>query len=154
MKILSDLIKSKSDKNSYLALELANQLKVILIHSTNKTAGASLTVNRGSSSDPLDFQGIAHFLEHMLFISSQKFPQIDYYRNVVNKYNGKCNAFTMFDKTSFYFEVNQEGLMETLEVFSQFFVSSTFNQQYVEKEILAVNSEHNKNLASNVHKEY
>ena len=54
----------------------------------------------------------------MLFISSKKYPEIDYYRKIIGKYNGSSNAFTMFDKTCYYFKINEEGLMETLDIFS------------------------------------
>lgn len=79
---------------------------------------------------------------------------MDYYRDIVTKHNGQSNAMTMFDKTCYYFNVNKEGLMETLDIFAQFFICSTFEKQWVDKEILAVNSEHNKNLTSDPHKEY
>ena len=45
MKKLSTIVKSKSDKNNYVAYQLANNLKVIFVQTTNKIAGASLTVN-------------------------------------------------------------------------------------------------------------
>lgn len=37
-------------------------------------AAVSLTVNCGCLNDPLDRQGIAHFLEHMIFMGSSKYP--------------------------------------------------------------------------------
>lgn len=74
MKNLSKIIKSMSDKNDYKALQLPNDLKVILIKTQDKVTGASLTVNVGSMRDPKEYHGLAHFLEHMLFISSEKYP--------------------------------------------------------------------------------
>ena len=99
---------------------------MILIKTENNQAGACLTVNRGSSSDPVEYQGLAHFLEHMLFISTEKYPEIEDYRKKVTKYNGYCNAFTSFNLTCYYFNVNKEGLMETIDSFAQFFICSLF----------------------------
>ena len=55
MKPLADIIKSKSDKNTYKAVELLNKLRVIFVKTTNNVAGACLTVNRGSANDPLKY---------------------------------------------------------------------------------------------------
>jgi nardilysin len=40
-----------------------------------RMAAASLCVNVGSFSDPPDLPGLAHFLEHMVFMGSDKYPQ-------------------------------------------------------------------------------
>ena len=40
-----------------------------------RMAAASLCINVGSFSDPPDIPGLAHFLEHMVFMGSDKYPQ-------------------------------------------------------------------------------
>lgn len=40
-----------------------------------RMAAAALCVNVGSFSDPGDLPGLAHFLEHMVFMGSKKFPE-------------------------------------------------------------------------------
>jgi secreted Zn-dependent insulinase-like peptidase len=37
-------------------------------------SGASMSVNVGSKNNPDDLPGLAHFLEHMLFMGSKKYP--------------------------------------------------------------------------------
>ena len=70
-----NLVKSPSDKNEYRCLKLKNNLMVYLINNpTAEKAAASLQVHVGSLRDPRNFQGLAHFLEHMLFIGSKKYP--------------------------------------------------------------------------------
>ena len=68
-----DLIKPNNDARLYRGLVLSNRLKVVLVSdpSTDKSA-ASLSVRVGSLFDPVDKQGMAHLLEHALFISSKK----------------------------------------------------------------------------------
>ena len=40
-----------------------------------RMAAAALCVNIGSFSDPPDLPGLAHFLEHMVFMGSSKYPE-------------------------------------------------------------------------------
>lgn len=61
---------SAHDARSYRFLQLSsNSLPVLLIHDANASmAAASLSVGTGSGSDPFQREGLAHFLEHMLFL--------------------------------------------------------------------------------------
>ena len=65
---MQPIVKSKCDAREYKFLELANKLRVMLIHDpeADKSA-ASLDVKVGCSLDPKPLFGTAHFLEHMLF---------------------------------------------------------------------------------------
>jgi insulysin len=61
------------DDRAYRVVRLSNKLEALLIHDpdTDK-ASASVNVNVGSFSDPLDLQGLAHCVEHMLFMGTKK----------------------------------------------------------------------------------
>ena len=41
----------------------------------NCKAAAGMCVQVGSFSDPMEAQGLAHFLEHMVFMGSEKYPE-------------------------------------------------------------------------------
>jgi insulysin len=56
------------------------------------------------------------------------------------------------DQTCFYFEVNKEGFKETLDIFGNFFIEPLLDEKYVNKEVNAVNSEHQKNLTNDFRK--
>lgn len=48
-------------------------------------AAAALSVNVGSFEDPFEIPGLMHFLEHMVFMGSEKYPKenaFDYYIKV------------------------------------------------------------------------
>ena len=66
---------SESDKRAYKAISLPNGLTGLLISDpeTDKAA-AAMAVKVGSLSDPEPVQGLAHFLEHMLFLGTEKYP--------------------------------------------------------------------------------
>lgn len=60
----------------YRAIKLANEMKCVIISDpeTEKSA-AVMNVASGSLEDPKSFPGLAHFLEHMLFLGSEKYPK-------------------------------------------------------------------------------
>ena len=131
----------------YRKLVLENDLKIILISDEkyNKSS-ASMNVVVGSLSDPESSQGLAHFLEHMLFLGTEKYPDVEDYGSYLKSNGGYSNAYTAEDHTNYHFEVYHDAFEGALDRFSQFFISPLFKQEYTEREMNAVNSEYQKNL--------
>ena len=73
-------------------------------------AYCSLAVNVGSYNDPPERPGLAHFLEHMIFMGSKKYPQEDSYSNHVSAFGGYCNAYTELEWTNYQFQIAYSGL--------------------------------------------
>jgi insulysin len=67
------LYKPLFDRRSYRVVKLPNQLEALLVHDaeTDK-ASAAMDVNVGSFSDRKDMPGIAHAVEHALFMGTGK----------------------------------------------------------------------------------
>lgn len=137
------IVKSPNDHREYRSLVLPNGLTVLLASdpSTDKAA-AALTVYRGSYDDPEGRQGLAHFLEHMLFLGTTKYPDVDDYQNFITTHGGTFNAYTASDHTNFFFDVQPAFFDGALDRFAQFFISPTFDAAYVDREKNAVNSEY------------
>lgn len=53
-----------------------------------KMAAAGLCIGVGSFSDPKDVPGMAHFLEHMVFMGSKKFPKENDFDAFIKKSGG------------------------------------------------------------------
>lgn len=69
------VIKSMSDRRVFRPLLLQNQLECLVISDRDaQKSAAALSVGVGSFSDPLQAQGLAHYLEHMLFMGTSKYP--------------------------------------------------------------------------------
>lgn len=141
--------KSSNDKNEYIYKKLKNNLNCVLIYDkeADKSA-AALTVNVGSLCDPEEFQGLAHFLEHMLFMGTEKYPNENDFSEFLTKNSGDSNAYTGLDSTQYYFDVKNEAFIEALDKFAQFFIKPLFNKSAVEREMKAVESEHKKYMRS------
>jgi insulysin len=134
-------------ETQYRRVELPNGLKVMLISDASaERSAASLAVGAGSLNDPKDRPGLAHFLEHMLFLGTEKYPEPEGYQQFVNQHAGFTNAYTADDHTNFFFQVGHEAFPEALDRFAQFFIAPLFTPGYVAREMNAVDSEHSKNV--------
>ena len=147
--------RSQSDDRSYRYLELDNNLKVLLISDpeADKSA-ASLNVNVGSFQNPEDREGLAHFLEHMLFLGTDKYPDAGAYQKFISEHGGQHNAYTSMEDTNYFFDVDAKYLFAALSRFSRFFVAPRFDKTYVERERNAVDSEYRLKLKDDGRREW
>ncbi|GAD88368.1 peptidase M16 family protein [Vibrio halioticoli NBRC 102217] len=134
---------SPNDKNHYRDITLDNQIKVILVQDiTVQRSAASLAVRVGHFDDPADREGLAHYLEHMLFLGTKDYPQVGEFQTFISQHGGSNNAWTGTEHTCFFFDVVPDFFEQALSRFSQFFISPLFNQEALDKERQAVNSEY------------
>lgn len=138
----AEVIKSELDQREYRVIELDNRIKVALVSDERlQKAAASLSVGVGSNANPRGREGLAHFLEHMLFLGTVKFPEVDAYQSFISANGGSHNAFTAYDNTTYFFDIKADSLEPALDRFSQFFIAPLFTPEYVERERKAVHSE-------------
>ena len=137
------IIESPNDSRAYRAITLDNGLLALLASDPKADkAAAALTVFRGSYDDPKSRPGLAHFLEHMLFLGTAKYPNADEYESYITTHGGTTNAYTASDHTNFFFDVQPAFLEGALDRFAQFFIAPSFDAAYVDREKNAVNSEY------------
>ncbi|MFD2884936.1 insulinase family protein [Pseudomonas lini] len=83
---------------------LANGLRVTLRHAPDlKRCAAALRVDAGSHDVPLAWPGLAHFLEHLLFLGTERFPAEQGLMAYVQSHGGQVNARTSERTTDFFF---------------------------------------------------
>nr|DBA15111.1 TPA: hypothetical protein GDO54_004366 [Pyxicephalus adspersus] len=146
-RVTNDIVKSHEDKREYRGVELANGIKAVLISDpTTDKSSAALDVYIGYLSDPENIPGLAHFCEHMLFLGTEKYPKENEYTQFLSEHAGSANAFTSGEHTNYYFDVSHEHLEGALDRFSQFFQAPLFDENCKDREVNAVDSEHEKNL--------
>jgi len=128
-------------------MKLKNGLEALLISDPETpTSSASLCVETGSWRDEPAHQGTAHFLEHMLFLGTARYPGEADYSSFVAENGGMTNAYTSSDHTVYGFSVSRSSFAPALDRFAQFFVSPLFNESCVERERGAVDQEFRKNV--------
>ena len=124
------------DSRSYRWLRLHNNLQMMLVSDPEADhAAAAMDVAVGSVSDPEELPGLAHFLEHMLFLGTEKYPSEDEYQCYLEQHGGSSNAFTTQEHTTFYFDVQHPFLRGALDRFSQFFTCPLFTESAAEREV-------------------
>ncbi|KAL3476459.1 Metalloenzyme, LuxS/M16 peptidase-like protein [Aspergillus californicus] len=178
-RLTEGLQKPSLDDRSYRVIQLPNKLEALLVHDADTDkAAAAMDVNVGSFSDPEDLQGLAHGLEHMLFMGTEKYPKENAYNQYLASHSGSSNAYTAGTETNYFFEVSATGtsngeangqstqngntngnvatsntaspLHGALDRFAQFFVSPLFLENSLDREMQAVDSENKKNLQSDI----
>ncbi|AQS36951.1 secreted/periplasmic Zn-dependent peptidase, insulinase [Shewanella psychrophila] len=149
------IIKSPNDLRRYQHLVLDNGLSVLLVEDMEASqAAASMVVNVGHFDDPVERPGMAHFLEHMLFLGTEKFPDSGEYHAFINQHGGNNNAWTGTEHTNFFFSINADVFEESLDRFSQFFIAPLFNEGLVDRERHAIESEFSLKLKDDIRRTY
>ncbi|MBJ7450145.1 MAG: insulinase family protein [Parachlamydiales bacterium] len=151
-KVIEDEAKIQIYTPSYsqrktLKIQLDNGLQAYIVSDPLlDKSGAALAVHTGAWSDPKDRPGMAHFLEHMLFMGTEKYPKEAEYSRYISENGGKMNAYTMGDRTVYFFSINSQNFDGALDRFAQFFIHPLFNPSGVDREMHAVDQEHAKNI--------
>ncbi len=142
-----NLDKHPLDKSEVRKLTLDNGVRVYLLSNSDfNVSAASMVVEVGSLENPSNREGLAHFLEHMLFLGTEKYPDVDEYSRYLKTFGGYSNAYTASDHTNYQLQVLPDGFEGALDRFAQFFISPLFTAEYTAREVNAVNSEHQKNI--------
>ncbi|RXG61515.1 Nardilysin [Armadillidium vulgare] len=102
---------------------------------------ASLCVGVGHLENPREIQGLMHFLEHMVFMGSEKYPKENAFESFINKCGGCDNARTDYESTNFFFSIEESHFKEALDMFAQFFISPLLKKEAMQRERKAVHSE-------------
>lgn len=138
----TDIVVSPNDQRDYAAIVLDNEITVLMVSDpTVDKSAAALSVGVGLLHDPMTQQGMAHYLEHMLFLGTDRFPETNGYSDFMSKNGGASNAYTWLDITNYMFEINNDAYSEALDRFSDFFKSPKLYPEYTDKEKNAVNAE-------------
>jgi len=139
--------KPVTDRRDYAHKIFANGLNVLVVHDPDAEKSAfAMAVDVGSHEDPDDFQGLAHFCEHMLFLGSEKYPDEGVFARFLALHGGQDNAYTASEETVFFNEIGNDGFDEGMDMFAQFFIAPAFKEEMAGREIHAVDSEHKKNI--------
>ena len=120
---------------------LKNGLHVVLIKKLSQAVSITVLYKVGTADDPEGLTGLSHFLEHMMFRGTKKYPG-NIFKEKIASMGGYVNAFTSFDVTCYENRIPQEALEEVLEMEADRMVNLQYNQDDVKAELKAVEEEY------------
>lgn len=95
---------------------LQNGLEVVVIPNHRVPAVSHMMWYKvGSADDPPGKSGLAHYLEHMMFQGTPKYPA-GAYVDIIARHGGQHNAFTAYDSTTYYVNIAKEYLPVAMEL--------------------------------------
>lgn len=107
MNIEEPLVKIKVHSaavKDYQTHKLPNGAQVLLMQRPNiPLSYCAVSVGVGSFSDPDEYLGLAHLMEHMIFMGSSKYSIFNEYSSFMSTHSGYDNAETSDTYTNFYF---------------------------------------------------
>uniref|UniRef100_A0A8C2HRE4 Nardilysin a (N-arginine dibasic convertase) n=1 Tax=Cyprinus carpio TaxID=7962 RepID=A0A8C2HRE4_CYPCA len=127
-------------------------LSLLPFHCDLGYSAAALCIGVGSFSDPNDLPGLAHFLEHMVFMGSEKYPSENGFDAFLKKHGGSDNASTDCERTIFQFDVQRKRFKEALDRWAQFFICPLMIEDAIDREVEAVDSEYQLAKPSDSHR--
>ena len=123
-----------NEQISPFSFTLKNGMKVIVIQNKRAPVVAQMIwYNFGSGVENTGKSGLAHFMEHLMFKGTRKFPD-NYYSNYISKVGGSENAFTSYDYTAYYQVFPKSELKQMMKMEADRMINLTLTKENVEIE--------------------
>ena len=122
------------EKDTLHSFKLKNGMEVVVIENKRAPVIAQMIwYNFGSGIEKTGKSGLAHFMEHLMFKGTRKFPD-NYYSNFISKIGGSENAFTSYDYTAYYQVFPKSELKNMMKMEADRMTNLTLTQENVEIE--------------------
>lgn len=112
---------------------LPNGLRIIHRETPSKISYCGIAINTGTRDENEDEQGVAHFVEHLLFKGTKK-RKAHQISNRMENVGGELNAFTTKEETFIYTTFLSEYLERAVELLSDIIFNSTFLENQINRE--------------------
>ena len=141
---------------TYQYYELKNGIRLVHRQQRGDVAHLGIIVNAGSRDENPDQQGLAHFIEHLIFKGTQKRSNYQVLSRLENV-GADLNAYTTKEDTSIYASIQSRYYQRAAELLSDIVFHSIFPDKEIEKEKAVVMDEINSykdNPAEWIHDEF
>lgn len=122
---------------TYQTYTLSNGLRIIHKPDESAVTYCGMVINTGSRDEVETEQGMAHFIEHMLFKGTEK-RRSGHIINRLENVGGELNAYTSKEETVVYAIVLKEYFERAIELVSDIVLHSTFPQKEIDKEVVII----------------
>ena len=114
---------------------LKNGVTVVHVPLISTKAATVLVLFRvGSRYETKNINGIAHFVEHMMFKGTRKRPTTLHISKALDRYGAEYNAFTSKDHTGYYIKIDRDKLSEAMDILFDMLLNSKLEDKEVQRE--------------------
>lgn len=99
-----------------------------------ESATVLVMVKTGSRDEPEKLAGISHFLEHMVFKGTEKYPSALALSSAIDSIGGEFNAFTSKEYTGFYVKAAIKHFRLAVSVLSQMLIKPLLEEEATKRE--------------------
>ena len=110
------------------------------------TSYVSMAVKAGHFYDPKSCEGLAHLLEHGLFLGSEQLPQPNSINDLIERHGGAINAWTGTEYANYHFHCHNVALPALLPAFADMLQTPLLNVEALSKEIQSIEAEAGGNI--------
>lgn len=115
-------------------IKLENGVSIVMEQMDSvRSVAFGIFVKNGSINEDKDNNGISHFIEHMMFKGTKKRTFKDIAEEMDN-IGGQLNAFTSKEYTCYYTRVLDTHMDKAIDVLTDMFFNSKFDEKDIEKE--------------------
>ncbi len=99
-----------------------------------------LVIKAGSILETEKQLGLAHFMEHMNFNGTKRFPEnelVDYLQSIGVKFGNDLNAYTSFDETVYFLPIpldNPDNLPKAMDIMEDWAFNAVLEPEEIDKE--------------------
>ncbi|MGM0438098.1 MAG: M16 family metallopeptidase, partial [Bacillota bacterium] len=134
----------------YTQFELDNGFEVYVVEDDSvPVVNYSLYYDVGSINEKSGQTGMAHFLEHMMFLESKNLDKGEF-NDFIDEVGGESNAMTTYDYTTYYGEVPASKLELIMALEAERMVNLEFDSNEVEREREVIVQERKTRIQSNI----
>jgi len=118
-------------------ITLDNGLRFLYSRNANSAAfELSVHIDTGSRDETAENNGVSHFLEHMMFRGSERFPDSVALAGAMESFGGEANAMTSIENTVYWLKGSTRRIETAFELFSEFFLRPNFADLETERDIV------------------
>jgi predicted Zn-dependent peptidase len=117
----------------YQLYTLSNGIRIMLKHTPSPITHCCFVVNAGSRDEAENQDGLAHFIEHLLFKETER-RSTSQILNRLEMVGADLNAYTTKEYTCIHASLLKQHLERTIDLFEDIIFHSTFPEEEMEKE--------------------
>lgn len=124
-------------QNQLELAKLSNGLRFLYCRNQSSAAfELSVHIDTGSRDETAENSGVSHFLEHMMFRGSKRFPNSVALAGAMESFGGEANAMTSIENTVYWLKGSNSRLEKAFDLFAEFFLHPNYADLETERGII------------------